>query len=351
MLNYQVILENPALGDRYNLLLKSYNFREQLNHESVGSFDFSFEEMRKLAKAYGTTVTDIFTASTRNLFIYRNGVKILDSIIDDIEVTPEENGERKVTIKTVGVFGLLRKRYAGIPLRQFVATDRGEIAWTLIDESQTSDAPYSDLGITEGTIETSKNSDRKYSFDEVGESIVRLSNENLNDSFDFEIDNTRAFNVYYPQKGEEKPNLIFSGENLLSWTWKERISRGLTNKVHVTGDGQNENVLYATRNASNALKTPFGLMEAKSEESGVTETITLQDKGDRILDNEATSSIIFPTLVHSDRIVGWDEYGLGDSVKVNLPQLDLENEYKRVYAREFSVSSDDGVAVITTELR
>lgn len=351
MLNYQIILENPSLGTIFPLVLRSYSLTERLNTAPTGTFTLSFEEMNELARFYGTTVNDLFTAGKRGMYVYRNNVKILDSFIDDIEIQPLGNGEKQVTIKTVGLFGLLHKRIIGRPVRRFVATDAGMMAWTAIDETQDDDPPYSDLGITMGTITPSKDRDRSVYFEYVDDFITSLSNENLKNGFDFEIDNSRALNVYYPKKGENKPKLIFDEtQNMAGWKWKKRIGRGITNRVFVTGEGQNEDILYTQRDADNSYKEPYGLMESKSAESSVSELDTLEDKGDRILEDLQQSSVIVPTITHYDSVVGWDEYALGDSVPVTIKDLQLNKTYKRVISRTLTVSDKSGAGVINVEV-
>ena len=94
---------------------------------------------------------------------------------------------------------------------------------TLINESQTSNNPYSDLGITQGAHPTTKNRDRTYKFDNIKDSIIRLSNENLTDGFDFDIDATKAFNVYYPTKGQDRFDVVFDNDTMATWKFKKPL--------------------------------------------------------------------------------------------------------------------------------
>lgn len=352
MANYEVIIKDPVTDTIWEVIPKSYNFTEKLNQEATASFTFSFEELKKMATVNGTTVLNIFTAALREIYINRDGAKIFYGVVTEFEVTPGGAGERNVAVKAMGFFGLFRKRLVGIGTEVvYTATDAGAIAWDLLEDSQASDTTYSDWGITEGSITASKNRDRRYFFDNVYDSIYRLSNNNLKDGFDFDIDNTKAFNVYYPTKGQDRPTVTFDERTAASWKYKKELILGMANKVYVLGEGFNEDVLFETRTASTGLRTPFGTLEEKLEARDVSEVATLQDKGDQRLDDASSPPIILDGLSHFDnKDIPFTAYNLGDTVRANYPDLDITDDPYRVVERTFTMDLGASIGKISLKV-
>lgn len=351
---FRITIKDPATDEEYEIQPKSWEIKTELNKESTASFTVGYEDTQKSADAYNTTVLAIMTAKWREIFIERknsSGVytKIFWGAVTDFSLDPKGQGDQDFKFSAVSWFGLLTKRRAGIPSRIFTGVDAGEIAWTLIDESQLSDAPYSDLGITEGTITASVNRDRTYKFDNIRDSIYNLSASNLASGFDFEIDNTKAFNVYYPNKGVNKFNIVFEQRNLANWSFKKNLLLSMTNKVYVVGQATNEDVLYVTRNADNSYKTDWTLLEDKLNESDIITTGTLNDKGDRELAAKKVPGVEM-TIEHFDDEIGWFDYDLGDNVKVNFPHLQLSGITKRIIRKTMTMDQDKSIGYIKTIL-
>jgi hypothetical protein len=353
---YKVIVKDPDSGDIYEVPFKTISLTEELNKESTASFGFSWEQVKEIADAYETTILGIFSTGFREIYIERINssavfTKIFWGAIMDMEVRPSEDGKIDFTIKATSWFGLLGRRYVGFPSEIFPATDAGEIAWTLIDDSQNSDSPYSELGITEGSIDTSVNRERTYRFDNIKDQIIALSNNNLEDGFDFEIDNTKAFNVYYPEKGAVLPNVVFDNtRTLASWSYHRPLLSSLTNRVYVRGDGQGDAIKFSQRDSSNGNKDTYTLLETVlPAEAGVVVDATLEAKGDRYLAVHEVPIDEF-TAEHyddEDNYYSWFDYNLGDTVKVNILEIGFINEPKRVIRRELKVEEDKGIGYIT----
>lgn len=343
---YEVIIKDPSTSDIWELIPRSYEFTESLNKESRATFVFSFEELARLAEANDTTVVNIFTAALREIYINRNGTKIFYGVVTDFNVDPETGGSKKVTVKAMGFFGLFKKRLVGIGTQVYYsATDAGAIAADLIADSQASDGTYSDWGITEGSITASKNRDRGYLFDNIYDSIIKLSNENLADGFDFDIDNTKAFNVYYPTKGTARPNVVFDERTMNKWGYTKQLLSGMVNKVYVIGEGFNDSIKYETRTAATSYRTPFGTLEEKLEARDTTEVTTLQDKGDRKLLLTRDPVIAIKSVEHFDNGITFTDYNVGDTVIVNLPDLAVSNVSKRVRERTFTMQTPNSIGL------
>ena len=349
---YRVIIKDPVTAKIWEVIPKSYNFTEKLNEEPTGNFTFSFEELKRLATIYDTTVLNIFTAALREIYIERNGTKIFYGVISEFEVTPGGVGEKNVAIKAMGFFGLFRKRLVGKGTEtRYTAQDAGDIAWDLIDDSQNADSPYSSYGITQGATPATKNRDRGYLFDNVYDEIVRLSNNNLKDGFDFDIDNTKAFNVYYPTKGQARPTVVFDERTMSNWKYGKYLFSEMANVIYVVGEGFNDALNYEVRTAAVGYRTPFGTLEEKLDARNTTDDTTLQDKGDRRLLDGQDPVVKLDSVSHYDNLIAFTDYNLGDTVIVNLPDLDIANLSKRVIERTFTMQTAESIGLINLKLK
>lgn len=351
---YTVIIKDPDTAKIWELLPKSYSFTERLNEEPKANFSFSFEELKQMAARNDTTVLNIFTAALREIYIERNGTKIFYGVVSDFEVEPGGIGEKNVEVKAIGFFGLFKKRIVGKGTEtRYTATDAGDIAWDLIADSQAADSPYSDYGITQGATPATKNRDRGYLFDNIYDEIVRLSNNNLADGFDFDIDTTKAFNIYYPTKGTARPTLVFDERTMRSWKYKKSLFTAMANDVWVVGEGVNDDINFERRTASTGLRTPFGTLEEKIDARNTTEDSTLQDKGDRRLNDASAPVVSLDSVSHFDQtdLIAYTDYNLGDTVIVNLPDLDITNDSKRVIERSFTMQTPESIALCSLKLK
>lgn len=339
MAEYRVYVQNVASGSKYELVPSKMTFTETLNKERRGEFSFIYRDLEARATYYDVTVFEMLGSVLTDIWIERDGVKIFLGAITKLYIDPDFNTKLVLKVVAVDYFGLLAKRIVGVPVTTYTSTDAGEIAWDLIDDSQNSNTPYSDWGITEGSIATSVNRDRTFRFDKIYDAIRKLSSDEVKNGFDFEITPAKEFNVYYPTKGQSRPNLIFTPENASDWSWEKPLLLEMTNKVHVVGQGFNDDVVYATRNAINAYKEPFGLLESVLSERDVILQATLESKGDRLLELERESLIEF-SLSHYDASIGWDEYNLGDTPVVDYPQLGMSRVGKRAIERKFTWDED-----------
>jgi hypothetical protein len=344
MAYYNVVLKY-ANGTMVELFPKSYSFIDELNKESTAKVSVSFEEVKLLADKYQTTVASIFTPAAREIYIERNGTKIFNGVVTNYEITPDAQGGKTLNLDAVDWFGLLGKRFVGFPSTVYTATDAADIAWDLISDTQASDGSYSNLGITRGTHPTTKSRDRTYKFDNIKDSIIRLSNSNLKDGFDFSMSTTKVFDIYYPTRGNTLDSLVFDERNLANWRYKLPLLLTETNKVYVLGDGQNDDVLYVTRTGTVTNRTNWYTQEGLLRETDVKETTTLNDKGDKHLALYETPAAQF-SFEHYDDLVKWEDYALGDKIRVDIQDIGLTYVQFRVIKREFSMDSTKSIAYI-----
>lgn len=345
---YQVFIRNIDNNDIFELPFISLGFTEELNKGRDARVSMDFKAAKAVADVYNTDVLFLFTSGLRELWIQKNNIKVYIGVISDFSIVKDDKGFLRVDIASVGYLTLLSKRRT-VAKRIFTNIDAGIIAQTLIDETQLSDPPYSDLGITFGFIAPSVNRDRTYRFDNIRDSIIKLSNENLKNGFDFDINNDKILNVYYPTRGSTKVDLFFDKGNIINYRFRKPLILSLTNRVYVIGEGFNDDVLYTVRTSPPEFRDVFTLLEDVQTERDIKELATLEDKGDRYLLENQSPRVGFE-INHVDDNPDLNSYELGDSFRVNIPEIAIFNEYKRVYKRALSIDTNS-LAIVTITSR
>ncbi len=345
---YQVFVKDPSTSDLYELPYISASFNEELNVGKDAKFVFDFNSVKEVASAYNKTVEFIFSGALREIYIQKGSKKIYSGVVSDYDLSKNANGDLNLNIASVGFFSLLGKRRTGAK-REFSNTDAGDIAWTLINESQISDTPYSDLGITRGSHPTTKNRDRTFRFANIKDEITQMSNDNLKDGFDFDIDNDKKFNIYFPTRGTQRSEIILDDRNIVSWSYRRPGPLSLTNQVYVLGDGFNDDVLYVKRTSSTDYRSSYKLLEDVLSARDIITTDTLNDKGDRfLLDNQSPLGQL--TISHLDDEPDITSYDLGDSVRVQIDELNINLTYFRVVKRNIQIDNS-GLMICTLNLQ
>ena len=343
---FQIFIKNLATMDEFEIPFLAVDFTDELNKGKNAKFSFDYQTAQRLAEVYNTTPLFIFTGGTREIRIEKNGVSIYVGVLTDSTIGKDDKGLLRIEVASVGFANLLNKRRTD-DYRQFVSTDAGMIAWTLIDESQLSDVPYSDLGITQGLIQSSVNRDRTFRFYNILEAIFKMSNENLLNGFDYEVDNLKKFNVFYPQKGSQRPDIFIDIGNIISWRFKKPLILNLTNQVYVLGEGQEDSLVWVKRTSPVAYSAAFGLLEDVLSERDTGTTANLNDKGDKFL-NDHQSPDLDLEVTHKDGNPDLLNYDVGDSLKVNIPEAEIIDEFRRIEKRTVKIDTQSQAIVTIT---
>lgn len=330
----------------YELPYVSISFNEEVSVGKDAQIILDLNSVNEISEEYHTNTLFLLTSSTREIWIQKDDSKIYYGIISDFGISKSEQGQYQITLSSVGFFTMFGKRRTG-PKRVFSSTDRGAIAWDLINESQLSNPPYSDLGITQGLIQTSKQSDRTYRFDNIKDQILEMTNTNLKDGFDCEIDNSKKFNIFYPQKGTVRSDIVFDDKNISTWQYRKPMTLSLTNKVYVLGEGMNDDIMYVTRESDNVFKSAFGLLEDVVTARDIKTTETLNDKGDRLL-LDTQAPIVELQITHLDGQPDILNYDVGDSFRFTISEVGLNLIYKRVTKRTVNISQEGKVTATLT---
>lgn len=345
---YKLFVEDLDTEDIWELPFITCEFTDELNVGKNARFSMGFADVKKIADAYSTTVVFLLTGGDRDIFVQKNGQNVYLGVITDFQLGKDDKGLLIINLASVGFSSLLKKRRTD-ELRKFISTDAGLIAWTLIDESQNSDLPFSDFGITLGVIEASVDRDRTFRFAQVLDSIFKMSNEDKLNGFDFEVDNLKKFNVFFPQKGSEREDIFIDDSNIMAWRYRKPLILNLTTQVYVLGEGFDDSLVFVKRTADVSFRASFGLLEEVLSERDTGVVANLEDKGDKFLsDNQAP--IIDLMITHKDNDPDILTYDVGDSVRVDLDEVDINNEFKRVIKRKVNIDTQlRAIVTITVE--
>lgn len=225
----------------------------------------------------------------------------------------------------------------------YTATDAGEIAWQLIDTTQTQ--TNGDLGITEGDIEATMDRDRTYFNQNIMEAIINLSG--VLSGFDFEISNDRAFNVYVSKGIDRTDSVIFEyGFNIktvdIIEDFTAPVNRGIVLGQVVDAD----NLIREERNDT-VLQDLYGIREYVQSEMDVSETETLEEKGDALIRKYGTALLkldmeLLPQGSGRSGTSSIDDFSLGDTIRIiiNSGFYDLDKEY-RIFEWELKFDDDN----------
>jgi len=321
-----------------------FYFSETLNKDRDCSVRFEYEAVKAVADIYNVTVEYILSASYRELVITDAAGNILyTGYVDDLTFSRGEDDKGNIQLASKGFFSLLGKRYTN-SLRTYSAEDASDITWDLITYTQALD--YGDLGITRGANPTTSDHDRTYRYKSIKEAIEKLSNDSITNGIDFDVDNNKAFNVYYPEKGDYRRNIILQEDfNILTYAIRKKFIGDMTNQIIVFGQGQDENMPVEVRDAADVYKNNFFLLQDTLSEKDVIVPATLQAKGDAYLESyKYPQKLINITARYDNPDI--TTFSTGDRLRLIIPSYAVDN-YFRLVKRGMD---NDGIMQMTFDI-
>lgn len=322
---FKLVIQNLDESEKYEIPYSDFNFSEEINNDRSATIRFDNQIILQIAEKFGKNILGVLGNNQyREIYIYDDDVLRYGGYI--VEINPARgSGELgNLTLSSKGFFSILEKR---ITNEVYSSQDLGDIAWDLIDKTQ--NETYGNLNITRGLHPTTRDADRTYSNDEIANSIEKLSNKDTNNAIDFEITNEKVFNIYYPAKDRDKPEIVLEdNDNILSYNFLiPVISTNSANQVIVLGDGFGEGAKIVTRDSDNALKNALGLLQKIINEKDTKVISSLEQKGDRYLaKNERPQITINVTLDYYD--FDYDSIELGDWVTVKIPLFEINRQFR-----------------------
>lgn len=294
-------------------LRNSLNIKKARNEADSINLVFDVDKLKEIVKNNGlNSIFDLLQVNVNEIRVFRDDTVISAGQIS--EIYSSIDGDTKlVNVRVVGWFDLLGQRYTD-ESRIFSSTDAGTIAWTLIDEAQT--LTNGNIGITQGTITTSVNRDRTYSYKNIKEAIIQLS-EVIN-GFDFEITWDKRFNVYYPSKGSAKNIILTYPGNIQSINYA-RQGLQVFNSITARGFGFGEDAPIA--NATDlTMQNKHKLREKIIDYNDIKTVSVLQDHADEELQLAKDFSDIPTITLVSGQDPETGTYTIGDTIKVRITE-------------------------------
>lgn len=342
--NFTVIIKNSDGSEQWELPFKSFRFDIVLNQDRNATLGFDFNVVKAVADIYNKTVEYLFSGSYREVEIYdADSNKLYAGYVSRVQFNRGQDDDGSISISSKGFFSLLNRRYTD-ELRTYSSEDAGDIAWDLINYTQ--GLTYGDFGITRGVHPTTVDRDRTYRYNNIKDAIEKMSNLNLYNGFDFEIDNDKIFNIYNPMMGSYRRNIkLEEGFNIKNYQIYKSFLDEMANQVIVFGEGFAPDAPVETRDAPVTYKNAFFLLQDTLSEKDVSVVQTLQDKGDKYLINKQ-APLKSITIGCDFTNPTFNNYNVGDWLKVVISNYDLDG-FLRLTKKSLS---DDGNVSLNFEV-
>lgn len=330
MISYRVQVKTKAgstLGE-FNTF-KELSFGKRLNNYGMASFKLPVND---------TKASSLIALRLYDIFIYQinDGVETLVWAGEQAmrEGRLDDRGNNWVTIHAYDWLEQLNSRFT-VAEREFLATDQGAIAMTLIDETQAD--TDGDLGITEGSIATTLDRDIVFNNQNVMEAIIKLA-DTVN-GFDFELTNQKIFNVY-TLKGSDRTDQIRLeyGLNIISAQVVEDFTNPATRAI-VTGEEYGGTDITRIEPESAPGLAQYGLREYMFNETDVVSDTSLEDRGNAIL-NKYGGPVLKIDCTLKKSSISITDFALGDLINVKIVNgiYNIDQDY-RIY--EWNVTYND----------
>lgn len=197
------------------------------------------------------------------------------------------------------------------------------------------------FGITEGTIEATVNRDRNYFNQNIMEAIINLSN--VISGFDFEITNNKVFNVYVV-KGEDKTEdvILEYGVNIARVRVFEDFAKPANRAIILGQSTDVTNQLIRVERNDTTLQDTYKIREGLLSEMDVSETETMNDKGDALIRKYGGPLFDIDVDLASVLEPNITQFALGDSILLIIENgiYAIRSEY-RVFEWEITYNDNN----------
>ena len=340
--DWNLKIKNPTTGKFIASLTNARKrwFVERLDDETEAGFIIDAEDIN--------ATETILNLGINELYIYYQGnLKWSGQLASAKKIAKGNDIYWEVLAKDW--VALLGKRFCGVEeLREFTTTDAGQIAKTLIQETQA--LANGSFGITYGTIEVSITRSPIYDKKNILEAIKELSNMgddgSANYGFDFEITPSKVFNVYYPYKGTIRNEVVFrypgNCENFEAFV----DSWGIVNQEWGLGRHWTGNTAVVSR-ADATSQTTYKRREAIKNYKDMSVLEFLQDMVWQDIQwlKDPSTVIRFDSRVDAKTRI--NDYNVGDGVSVVCDKFDI-NEWLWIYERKVEIQDNDELLVTLT---
>jgi hypothetical protein len=311
----------------------SFSLELKLNDTSTFSFSMDGKTLESLCAAVGTTPRQVLYPARTEVKVYRNDNALFGGIIS--QVTPTY-GVDAITLD-VSADSYIQYFSKRLLNKTYSSTDRSDIAWDAIDTVQS--VTYGDLGVTQGTLATTYDSDLTADYRDV-KSIIKLYTYAQPTTYDFEITPDKVFNTY-TRLGSDKPEIeLVYPQNIISIRIP-RSSDTLYNKVIGIGSGIGVERLESIQEDATSQLT-YRVQESKQLFSTVSEQTTLDDNTEGVLE-QSKGVLELPELSVKASDIELDTTRPGDSITVRIENSTIGDDVNglyRIYGMSLRVDLD-----------
>lgn len=281
---------------------------------------------------------DIFNPNVNEIIIYRYNVPVIAGQINYAAPMATEN-ERSVLVRANGFLDLFETRYTNTAL-SLTSTNLGDIAWDLIDHSQS--LTNGDYGITQGTTISGTNRERNYKIDKnIKTALLQLSE--VENGIDFEFTHDKQFNVYN-EIGADTDILLRYPGNIISIEAPLDGSR-MFNEIAARGSsgGDSESLRETYSRTDN--QATFKRREKVLNFPSVVETDTLQEHAKEFGDDNYLLFDLPKVTVDGNKDVTIGDFHIGDRVRLDVSTYKsfahLESSQYKIDTIGVEVDEDD----------
>lgn len=265
----QYVIESRTKSGQYLATIPFRDLNGEFYYSKTRSMRFSMAQ----SDLNMLTTDDIYPALTE-IIVYRDGEKVFCGPLWDLTISSTEH-----TVKCVAgdLSSYFEKRT--IPVDQKLSGSYGDIAWTMITQSQSRTGGA--LGITRGTT-VGGGAPSGTNFKLTAGKYLNEIHEDLSDGkngFDWTITPDRVYHQYYPRLNSRANVRLEYGGNIKSYS-DQIHGKYMGNSLRTVGkDGVLSDVVVDTNS-----RTKFGLMDHLAEQTGLSNINLLNDHNARQLD-------------------------------------------------------------------
>lgn len=315
---------NGVLAGDISKLAQSRRFTIPRNEAEDLSFTMSVTAFEDYCAALGVVPSAILEVYLTDIRVKRNGQYLFGVQVVDLEYIFDESGAT-VVIQCTGFINLFKDRYVSVVYR---ATEELDIAWGLIDTSQSAD-PTDDFGVIRGSDQYVSGilRDRTYQDQNVKDGVINLTQ--LSDgNFDFQFTYDRQFNTYQEIGSYRPASKLTYPYNIKSMTIPHS-ALNLFNYIIGLGSGFGEETLR-TETADGDSRTNYGTRQKIISYNSVIEQQTLDENS--YADLQLLKQILeLPKVKTSGEFLDLGIVGIGDRIPIEVmshPTMPLNGVYR-----------------------
>jgi len=252
--------------------------------------------------------------SRSQLYVYRKGTLYFSGKIMVVERGFDESTQEANVIALGWMWFFEKRIIAKLADVTYTAVDAGSIAWTLVNTSQ--QETNGDLGITQGTIQTSQNLTITYTRQKLRPALDDLTSQA---GIEIEVTPNKIFNVYYPKKGTDRSaSVIFKYPGNLKSARPLSDATTMVNDILALGRGMGAEEITANVEDT-GVKEIYGLFQELLSHKEIDNSTILTSMANYYLNLRKSPRLTLDVTAHgNDEKVDLSQYVVGDTVKIEI---------------------------------